>query len=160
MSKKTCPLETDVLKSLREEKMSQELQDHIDECPVCRDIALVQGWMHRFKENAWENDMTEKSLPEAKGLWNLVHARRMPDKKLVKKALRPLLIPQALFYGLFVAGIIWVSIWGFKKFGGILDNPIIAQLAPFFGIMMVIVLISLSFCAIVVAFDRRKHPIS
>ena len=140
--------------------MSLELQEHIAECPVCKDLALVMGWMNRFKENAWKVDMPEKILPEAEGLWNEVHARRRPDRKLVKKALLPLLIPQALFYSLFIAGIIYVSFWGFKKFGGILDNPIFSQLLSFFGIMMVIVLISLSFCALVVAFDKRKHPIS
>jgi hypothetical protein len=159
MNKKTCPMEKDALKSLREEKMSPELQEHIAECPVCRDVALVQDWMHRFKENAWKADMPDKTVPGAEGLWNEAHAKKRPDKKLVKKALLPLLIPQMIFYFLFIAGIIYASIWGFKKFGGILENPLFSQLLPFFGIMMVIVLISMSFCAIVVAFDRRKHPI-
>jgi hypothetical protein len=52
-----------------------------------------------------------------------------------------------------------MTIWGFKKFGNILDSRVISQILPFFGIMMIIVVISLSFCAIVVAFDKRKHPI-
>jgi len=159
MSKKICPLENEVMKGLHEEKMSAELREHIQDCLVCQDIAVVQGWMHRFKESAWKTDMPEKTLPDAERMWNRVHARRRPDKKLVKKALRPLLIPQVLFYGLLITGIITTSIWGFKKFGNILDSRVISQFLPFFGIMMIIVVFSLTFCAIVVAFDKRKHPV-
>jgi hypothetical protein len=159
MSEKTCPVEKDVLKSLREEKMSPELQEHIAECPVCGDLALAQDWMHRFKENAWKADMPDKTLPSAEGLWNEAHARRRPDKKLVKKALRPLLIPQAIFYGLLCFGIITMTIWAIDKVGAGVNSRVASLIFPFFGMMLVIVLISLSFCAVVEAFDRRKHPI-
>jgi len=159
MSNKICPMEKEVIKTLREEKMSVELKEHIARCSACQDTVTVSGWMHRFKETAWKTDMPEKTLPSAESLWNQVHARRRPDKKLAKKALRPLLIPQVLFYGLFIAGIIYITIWGFKKFGNVLDSRVISQILPFFGIMMFIVVISLSFCALVVAFDKRKHPV-
>jgi hypothetical protein len=159
MSKKKCHREEEVQTCLKTEKISPELQKHISTCPVCQDIALVHGWMNRFKENAWKNDMPEKILPNAESMWKRVYARRRPDKKLVQKALRPMLIPQVLFYGLLIAGIIYTTFWGFKKFGNLLDSRVISQILPFFGIMMIIVAISLSFCAIVVAFDKRKHPI-
>lgn len=152
-------MEKEVSEALREEKIGSELQDHIAGCPACRDIVLVQGWMKRFQESAWNTDMPEKVLPDAENMWNLVHIRTRPDKKLVRKALRPLIFPQVLFYGLMIAGIIYAALWGFKKFGYILDSRMTAMLLPFFGIMMVIVFISLSFCAIVAAFDKRKHPI-
>lgn len=152
-------MEIEVMKALGEDKMNPELQDHVAGCPVCQNIALVHGWMNRFKKNAWKNDMPEKTLPDAESMWNRVYARRRPDKKLAKKALRPMLIPQMLFYGLLIAGIIYTTFWGFNKFGNILDGRVISQILPFFGIMMIIVAISLSFCAIVVAFDKRKHPI-
>ena len=159
MKKKHCPLEKEVKKGLHEEKMSAELQEHIARCPVCRDMALVQGWMNRFKEKSWKTDMTEKTLPDAESMWNRIHARARPDKKLVRKALRPLLIPQVLLYGFIAAGIIFAIIWGFKKFGDILDNRVISTIFPFFGIMMTIVFVSFSFCAIVAAFDKRNHPV-
>lgn len=159
MKKKTCQWEKNVIEGLCEEKMSAELQKHIMECTVCRDIALVQAWMHRFRENAWNADMPGKTLPDAQSLWNRAHARKRPDKTLVRKALRPLMIYQVLFYGLVTAGIIYAAFWGFRKFGFFLDNPVISAIMSFFGIMMVIVLVSLSFCAIIAAFDRRKHPI-
>jgi len=159
MRKKICPMETEVMKGLCEEIMRPELQEHLAGCPVCQDIALVQGWMNRFKKTAWKTDMPEKTLPDAESMWKKVYVRRKPDKKLVRKALRPLLIPQVLFYSLLIAGIIYMTIWGFKKFGNILDNRVVSQILPFFGIMMFIVAISLSFCAVVVAFDKRKHPV-
>ena len=159
MSKKICPLENEVIKSLREEKMNTELEEHIAGCSACQDIVAVSGWMNRFKESAWKTGIQEKILPTADSMWNRVYARRRPDKKLAKKALRPLLIPQVLFYGLFIAGIIYTAVWGFNKLGNILDSRMTSMILPFFGIMMIIVVISLSFCAIVVAFDRRKHPI-
>jgi hypothetical protein len=159
MSKKICPWENEVLKGLREEKLSAELQEHIAGCSVCQDIEAASRWMIRFKENAWKTDMPEKILPGAESLWSRVYSRSRPDKKVVRKALRPLIIPQVLFYGMLMAGIIYTIFWGFKRFGNILDSRIISTIVPFFGIMMVIVVISLSFCAIVAAFDRRKHPV-
>jgi hypothetical protein len=159
MSKKKCHREEEVQVCLRTEEISPELQKHISACPVCQDIALVHKWMNRFKENTWKTDMPEKILPDAESMWKRVNARRRPDKKLIRKALRPLLIPQVLFYSLLIAGIIYISFWVFKKFGNILDNRVISQILPFFGIIMIIVVISLSFCAIVAAFDKRKHPI-
>lgn len=159
MSKKICPMETEVLKGLSEEKMRPEIQDHIARCQICKDIALVQGWMNRFKESIQKTDTPKKILPAAESLWNHVYGRRRPDKKMVRKALRPLIIPQVLFYSLLLTGIIAMTIWGFKKLGNTLDSRMISQILPFFGIMMFIVVISLSFCAIVVAFDKRKHPV-
>jgi hypothetical protein len=158
MSKKICPWEKEIRKGLCEKNLSLELQEHIKTCPDCQDIALVQGWMNRFKQEAWETDMTEKTLPDAESMWNRALSRRRPDKKLVRKALRPLIIPQVLLYGLLIAGIIYIVIWGYKKSGNLLDSQATSIILPFFGIMMIIVLISLSFCAVVVAFDKRKHP--
>ena len=152
-------METEVLKSLGEEKMRSELQKHISECQICQDLSLVQGWMNRFKESTQKTDMPKKILPAAESLWNHVYGRKRPDKKMVRKALRPLIIPQVLFYSLLLTGIIAMTIWGFKKLGNTLDSRMISQILPFFGIMMFIVVISLSFCAIVVAFDKRKHPV-
>jgi len=91
MSKKKCPREEEVQACLKTEELSPELQKHISGCPACGDIALVHGWMNRFKKNAWKNDMPEKTLPDAESMWNRVYARRRPDKKLAKKALRPML---------------------------------------------------------------------
>jgi hypothetical protein len=159
MKKKICPREDEVLKTLGEEKMSEEIQEHIAGCSACQNTVAVNRWMHRFRESAWNTEMQEKTLLDAQTFWNKVHKQKRLDKKLVRKAMRPLIIYQVLFYGLLTAGIIYAVIWGFGKFGTILDNPVIATIIPFFGIMMMIVIISLSFCAIVAALDRRRHPV-
>jgi hypothetical protein len=151
-------MENDVIKSLREDEMSPELQDHVAGCPVCHNLALVHNWMNRFEQNARKTDLSAKTLPTAEALWRRGRETTRPDKKLVKKALWPLLIPQTLFYGLILAGIVFFTIWGFQKFGHVLDSPVFNQFVPFFGILMIIVVVSLSFCAIVTAFDKRKHP--
>ena len=139
--------------------MTVELQEHIAGCSICQDLILVKGWMNRFEKDARETDMSEKTLPDAESMWQEAYARKKPDKILVRKALRPLIIPQVLFYGLLLAGIIYGTIWSIKRFGNILDSRMTSMVLPFFGIIMVIVFISLSFCAIVAASDKRKHPV-
>ncbi len=158
MSKKTCPREQEVIKGLGEDNMKVELQEHITRCSICQDLVLVKGWMNRFEKDARETDLAEKTLPDAESMWQKAYARRRPDKILIRKALRPLIIPQVLFYGLLLAGIIYGTIWSIKQFGNILDSQVTSMILPFFGIIMFIVVISLSFCAIVAAFDKR--PIS
>jgi hypothetical protein len=156
MSKKTCPMEKEVIKGLDEENMSLELQKHIAGCSICQDLVLVKGWMNRFEKKARETDIPEKTLPDAESIWQKAYARRRPDKILVQMALRPLIVPQVLFYGLLLAGIIYGTIWSIKQFGNILDSRVTPMILPFFGIIMFIVLISLSFCAIVAALDKRS----
>jgi hypothetical protein len=151
-------MEQEVMQGLTEENRKVELQEHIAGCSICQDLVLVKGWMNRFQETAWETDTSEKTLPDAESMWKNAYSRRRPDKKLIRKAMRPLIIPQVLFYGLLIAGIIYGTFWGIKQFGNILDNRVTSMILPFIGIMMLIVVISLSFCAIVAAFDKR--PIS
>lgn len=158
MSKKICPLEEEVIRSLAEGKMGTELQEHIAGCSVCQDIVAVIEWMNRFKGIAWKIDMQKKILPDAESMWNRACTRTRHDKKLIQKALRPLIIPQVLFYGMLIAGIVYMTFWIFNEFGNILDSKIISQIVPFFFIMMIIVAISLSFCTIVVLLEKRKHP--
>ena len=93
MNKKICHREKEVQEWLKTGKGSPEIQNHITDCPVCQDHARVQEWMNRFKEKAWETDMPGKILPDAASVWNRVHTVKRFDKKLVRKAMRPLIIP-------------------------------------------------------------------
>lgn len=158
MRKKTCHLEEEVQASLYSGKLSPEIRHHISDCPVCRDSALVQGWMKRFTERAWETDMLGKTLPPALKIWNSVYTWKRIDKKLVRKAMRPLIVPQVLSLAVFIAAIGYITVWGFKKFGYILDNPIVSQIVPFLGILMVSVILFSAFCALIALFDRRRYP--
>jgi len=112
MSKKICPMETEVMKGIGEEKMRPELKEHLARCPVCKDIALVQVWMNRFKEKAWKADMSKKDLPDARAVWNRVFARKSADKQMVHKALRPLIVPQVLSFVVFIGGGIFLKYHG------------------------------------------------
>ncbi len=91
-------------------------------------------------------------------IWNRVYAGKRIDRNLVRKAMRPLIIPQVLSLAVFIAAIVYILAWGFKKFGYVLDNPVVAQIAPLFGILMISVLLFYAFCALVAAFDRRRYP--
>jgi len=53
MSKKICPREKEVIKGLHEEKMSEELQEHIAGCSVYQDTVAVSGWMKQLEESSW-----------------------------------------------------------------------------------------------------------
>lgn len=159
MKKNTCHREEEVQASLYAGKLSPELKDHVADCPLCQDIALVQAWMKRFKEMAWESDMADKVLPQAATIWSRVYSGKRIDKKLVRKAMRPLIIPQVLSLILFIAGIGGLTIWGFNKFGYILDNPVVSQIAPIFGILIISIFFFWAFCALIAAFDRRRYPI-
>lgn len=158
MRKKRCHREEEVHTCFHTGKLSPEIKNHISDCPVCQDVVLVMSWMNRFKERAWETDMTEKIFPPAAKIWNRVYAGKRIDKKLIRKAMRPLIIPQVLSLAVFITGIGYGVVWGFKKFGYILDNPIVSQILPFIGILMVSVFFFFGFCALIAAFDRQRYP--
>ena len=159
MKKKICPLEKEVMAGLKEGALEPELQKHISQCPVCQDVVAVHNWMNQFKERAWETDMLKKDLPDARAIWNKVNARKRPDKQLVRKALRPLIFPQVLSFGVFIAGIIFLGIKGVLKFGNIFDAPALTRILPFLLLFVSIIIISIVFGALLLTFDKRKKPI-
>ena len=91
---------------------------------------------------------------------------RRPDKRLVKKALRPLIYPRIFSYGVLLIGVV-LFIANIKKIGNFLDSsagvgPLLdaiskmTQILPYFFLPMVVVIISMLFCVFVVAFEKRK----
>jgi hypothetical protein len=159
MKKKICPLEKEVMAGLKAEKLEPELQKHLSQCPVCQDVVAVHNWMNQFKEKAWETDMLKKDLPDADAVWNRVYSRKRPDKQLVKKALRPLIFPQVLSFGVFIAGIIFLGIKGVLKFGNIFDTLALTRILPFLLLFVSIIIISIVFGALLLTFDKSKKPI-
>lgn len=160
MSKKICPLEKQVLEGLKAEKLGQDLQNHLAECSACQDVVAVYKWMNRFKDKAWKIDMAQKDLPAAEAIWNRVYARKRPDRKLVKKALRPIMYAQVLSYGVIAAGIILLVLWGSSKIEKIINLKPLAQMLPYIFIPATFVVISLLFCSLLLALEKRKKPIS
>lgn len=159
MRKKICPLEKEIIAGLKEGALEPELQKHLSECQVCQDVVTVHAWMNQFKERAWEILMPKKDLPGAQAVWNRVYARKRPDKQLVRKALRPLIVPQVFSFAVFIAGTIFLGIKGVLKFGNIFDAPALTRILPFFLLFVSIIIISIVFCALLLAIEKRKKPI-
>jgi hypothetical protein len=158
MKKKICPLEKEITEGLREKKLKPELQKHVSECPDCKDVVAVHAWMNQFKEKAWKADMPKKDLPNAEAIWKRAYARKIDNRQLAKKALRPLIYPQVLSFGVFIAGIIFLGIKGVLKFGNIFDSVAITRIFPFFLIFMSMVFLSFIFCAFIITLEKRKKP--
>lgn len=156
MKKKICPLEKEVMEGLGERTLKPELQKHVSQCPVCKDVVAVHTWMNRFQEKAWKADMPKKDLPDARAVWNGAFARKRPDKQMVRKALRPLVYPQVLSFVVFIAGGVFLAVKGIVKLENIFDSPVLARVLPFFLILISMVFFSMIFCVLLLALEKRK----
>jgi len=164
MRKKTCHLEKEVIDCLKVERLSPEIKKHISECPICKDVVSVHKWINQFKNRTWNAEMQEKTLPAPATIWNRAHAERKPDKALMKKALKPLMYPQVFTYPILIIGVIFLFLSNIKEIGNIVDSSpvldsllrIMAQIFPLFLFPMGVVIISMLFCAFVLAFEKRK----
>ena len=171
MRRTICHLEKEVIDCLKAEKLSPEIKKHISECPICKDIVSVYEWISQFKNRSWKAEMLEKALPDPETIWNKAYAKRRPDKRLVKKALRPLIYPQVFSYCVLIIGILFLFLSNRKEIENILDSnsgagmfldsllKIIAQISPFFLFPVAIVFILMLFCVFVDAFEKRKKTV-
>ncbi|MDH4220243.1 MAG: hypothetical protein OEW23_15905 [Candidatus Aminicenantes bacterium] len=159
MRKKICPLEKEVMEGLKAEKLNLEIEKHVSECSYCKNVVAIHDWMNQYKERSWGDETLKKILPNPDTIWNRVHAKRKPDKTFVKKAMRPMIYPQVFSYIAIIIGVILLLLSNLNKIGTITDSRIIAQILPIFLIPMVIVLISMAFCVLVAAFEKRKKTI-
>jgi len=159
MKNRICPLEREIMAGLREKRLEPEYQKHVSECAACQDVVAVHTWMNQFRENAWKTDVPKKSLPDAEAVWNRAYAWKRVDRQLVRKALRPLVYPQVLSFGVFTAGIVFLGSKGVQKFGSIFDAPAFTRVLPFFLLFMSIVVISIVFCALVLALEKRNKTV-
>lgn len=156
MKKKSCPLEKKVAESLKTEKPEPDIKKHLSECAYCAEVAAAHDWMNQYKMRSWNTEILNKTLPGLEIIWYKAHARRRTERKLVKKSLRPLLYPQALSYGVFLAGAISLIISNFDKIKTILNSKLIVPAFSVFLMLMGIVLISTLFCVFAAAFEKRR----
>ena len=156
MRKKSCPLEKEVIESLKTERLEPEIKKHLSECAYCSEVAAVHNWMNQYKMRSWNTEILNKTLPGLESIWNKAHAIRRTERKMVKKAMRPLLFPQTLSYGVFLAGAISLIISNFDKIKTILNSKLIAPTFSIFFMLMAIVLISTLFCAFAATFEKRR----
>lgn len=159
MRKRICPREKEVVEALKAKNLSHEIKEHISKCKSCKNAALISDWMNQYRERSWSTEMTEKILPEPDAIWDRVHARRKPDRTLVKKVLRPLIYPQVLSFVTISIGVFLLLISNAEKIGNIFDSRIIDKILPIFLIPMLIIPISMAFCALVAAFEKRKKTV-
>lgn len=168
MRKKSCHLEKEVIDCLKAGKLSPKIQKHTSECPVCEDVVAVYEWMNQFKNSSWKVEMLEKTLPDAETIWNRVQAKQKPDRRIVKKALRPLIYPRVFSYAVLIAGAIYLFLTKGRAIGNIITSSsgagpaldslsrIITQLFPVFLIPAAMIFISMLFCVFVVAFEKME----
>jgi len=171
MKKKTCHWEEKVIGCLKEEKLKSDIKKHVSECLSCQETISIYRWMNEFKSKSWDVVMKEKTLPEAEAIWNRAYAKLMPDRKLVKKALRPLMFPRVLSYGVFIVGFIFLFLSKGKEIGNFIYSRLgtgsmldsisktAPQIMPIILIPGFIIFISMLFCVLAVAFERRKPAI-
>ena len=158
MRKKTCHLENEVLNCLNKERMNPEIKKHINECPVCKETVTVFNWMNQFKNTSWNAEIIEKNLPDPKSIWNRANAKWRPERKIVKKALRPMIYPEILSYMVAVSGIIFLFFSKTKDIGNILNlnTSLLTRLFPLFLFPAIIILISMLFCFFTASLEKRK----
>ena len=116
MKKKTCLLEKEVLNSLAAGDLTAEIKEHMETCLICKESASLYQWMNRFQKVSRQGKMAEKKLPDAESLWERAFSLKIPDKELVKKAMKPLRIYQVVSY---VIAIIVLLYLVFAYFPGI-----------------------------------------
>jgi len=107
MKKKSCPLEKEVLNSLKTGDLTPGIKQHAADCPVCKESITINKWMNRFQEVSMNVNTAGKKLPDAEFIWEKAFLVKPPEKELVKKALRPLLVPQVLTYVIAIIGLLY-----------------------------------------------------
>lgn len=161
MSKKSCSFEKDVIKSLNADQVKQDIKKHREECPVCKDAVLIYRWLNNFKNISRETDVMKKKLLEPESIWIGAHSLQKTDRELVKKAMRPLAFSRLFSYVVVVFGLIFLFISSSPfKSDMVLNSLSLAtkaftQFFPYFIIPGLIIFFSMTFCALMTAFEKR-----
>jgi len=173
VSKISCPLEKDVLKGMASGNLEPGLTEHKTDCPVCKESAAIHEWMNRFHAVSVETKGADIKLPDAEAIWEKAYAPHayQPDKELVKKALRPLLIPQVLTYAaalVFIVYLVLSNLPGLRDFLNISPESltIFTSTASMFksifksfstmAVPMGIALVSLTVFAVVSGIEQKR----
>ena len=161
MKKNICLRETEIINKLKVGPLQPEIQEHVSECPFCKEAVSVYLWMNQFKNISWEVEAAKKNLPSSESIWKRAYPPYKPYKDLVKRALRPLIFSRWLAFGTTLVGItlfllsIRQDIQHFIEAYFSLNTTlplILTSIVP-----MIIVSLSISFCILINAFEKRKR---
>ena len=122
MKKKTCLLEKEVLNSLAAGDLTAEIKEHMETCLICKESASLYQWMNRFQKVSRQGKMAEKKLPDAESLWERAFSLKIPDKELVKKAMKPLRIYQVVSYVIAIIVLLYLVFAYFPGINSFLDS--------------------------------------
>lgn len=110
MTPQTCPFEERVLAAVTSgdwpERADQTLRDHVTECAICADLAMVSGLLTHDHRAA----LAEASVPSSGQVWWRAQVRARAEAQ--RAAARPIFVAQAVaaaaLVGLVVAVISWL----------------------------------------------------
>jgi len=117
-NKYSCSQAETLPATLNQGNLSPDLKKHIKSCRECGEIAHLHHWMKDYREFSRENmDMEiEKRLPSPTDIWANAHSPKRIDPAILRKVLRPMLIPQIMSIIVATAGLL---ILVFSNLGGI-----------------------------------------
>lgn len=96
MMPNNCPQEDAVAQAARSGRWNETLAQHARQCPACREISLIGGWMNHLAVESAES----RPLPEASLLW-WKHELLERDRRR-ERALRPVQVMDAVSAMLFI----------------------------------------------------------
>jgi hypothetical protein len=108
MKNKSCLLEQEVLNSLAAGDLTAEIKQHLKACHICKESAFLYQWMNGFQKVSRQGKPAEKKLPDAESIWEKAFSSKIPDKELVKKAMKPLRIYQVVFYVIVIIALLYL----------------------------------------------------
>jgi len=159
MRKKTCPMEEQVVAVLRKSEISESQQKHIEECPVCREAVYICRWMRQLNREGREEKMAGKVLPSAEEVWRGILASPRQRRELMRKALRPMVIPQILSWGVLIFGAVFLLVSRGKDIGNLLGGSleVVSRILPYFLIPLTVVMGSILVCTFASVLDKKKR---
>ncbi|MEN8154183.1 MAG: hypothetical protein ABFR75_09170 [Acidobacteriota bacterium] len=123
MAEIKCKYEEEVLRSLSNNKLTPEMNEHIYSCRYCKDLVEVTSWMGEFKNAvSLSEDQDRNSLPDAEDMWSRAFQPERAGREIVEKVMHPLRIAQILSNLVISAGIIIIILWKFGDISGFIKN--------------------------------------
>jgi hypothetical protein len=101
-----CRLERDVIRAAAEDRWSDSLRRHADECPDCAAAASVSPWMRGLART----DERTHILPDPAVVW--LKAQLLRGTAVIDRAARPMAISQLIAYMTVAAG--WAALLTWK----------------------------------------------